>query len=172
VGRLDPRKNLRLLIEALALRKQRGQLTEKLLITGVKDYRHREVFEAMARHRLENEVVFLGGVEDQVLPVLYNMAELFAFPSWGEGFGLPVLEAMACGTPVITTDRGSLAEVAGDAALLIDPSSVESLEEAIGRVVSDADLRRTMREKGLRQAGVFDWERSARVFYEAIERLA
>jgi len=172
VGRLDPRKNLRLLIEALASRKRRGKLAEKLLITGCKDYRHREVFQAIERHNLENEVVFLGGVDDQLLPLLYNMAEVFVFPSWGEGFGLPVLEAMACGTPVITTDRGSLAEVAGDAAFLVDPSSLDSLEEALDKVLSHPHLRQSLREKGLGQAKKFDWGHSARVFYEALQRLA
>lgn len=171
VGRLDPRKNVEGLIRALALRKRRKRTVEKLVICGPKDYRHRKVFETIKSKGMTDNVEFLEGVSDEELPALYNLAEVFAFPSFGEGFGLPVLEAMACGTPVITTNRGSLAEVAGDAARLVDPSSPEAIEGAIDAVCGDDARRERMRQRGLKQAAKFDWQESARVFYRAIQSL-
>ena len=172
VGRLDPRKNLPGLIEALALRKQRKRLRERLLVAGQPDYRHASVFEAIERHGLREHVVFLGPVEDRLLPALYNAAEAFVYPSFGEGFGLPVVEAMACGVPVVTTDAGSLAEVAGDAAERVDPHSAESIEAGIERVVNDPALRRDLRARGLERAQRFRWDRCAAVVYEAWRQVA
>jgi glycosyltransferase involved in cell wall biosynthesis len=119
-------------------------------------------------------VHFTDYVADEDLPALYNGAELFAFPSLYEGFGLPVLEAMACGTPVVTSNSSSLPEVAGDAALLVGPLDVEALAGAMQCVLADEVLATELREKGLARAAQFTWERTARetvaVYQKAIDR--
>ena len=115
-------------------------------------------------HRLSSRVDFVGIVPEPKLPSLYRGAEALVFPSLYEGFGLPVLEAMACGTPVVTANVTALPEVTGDAALLVDPTSVEQIAEAIVQIVSDTKLRQQLRDKGLKQAAQFSWQRtSARV---------
>jgi len=107
-------------------------------------------------------VRFLGDVSEADLPALYNLATVFAFPSLYEGFGLPPLEAMACGTPVVCANTSSLPEVVGDAALTFDPLDVPALAAALAQALSDADLRAALRNRGLAQARLFSWERTAR----------
>jgi glycosyltransferase involved in cell wall biosynthesis len=107
--------------------------------------------------KLHDQVHFVGFVEDNHLPDLYRGALMFVYPSLYEGFGLPILEAMACGTPVITSNRTSLPEVAGDAAVLIDPTRAEALAEAMTSILSDGELRQTLRAKGLARAHAFTW---------------
>jgi glycosyltransferase involved in cell wall biosynthesis len=109
-------------------------------------------------------VRFLGMVDEVDLPALYTGASVFVFPSLLEGFGLPVLEAMACGAPVVCSDTSSLPEVAGDAAVLCDPTDVSALAAAIDRVLADGDLRVTLRQRGLARAAGFTWEETARRF--------
>ncbi|MGB9880037.1 MAG: glycosyltransferase family 4 protein, partial [Anaerolineae bacterium] len=111
---------------------------------------------------IADRVVFTGYVPDEDLPALYSGADLFVFPSLYEGFGLPPLEAMACGTPVVCSKASSLPEVVGDAALMVDPYDVEALAEAMHRVLSDAVLREELRGKGLARAQQFTWEKAAR----------
>ena len=111
--------------------------------------------------KLDGAVRFLGGVPNEVLVYLYNAAKLFVFPSFYEGFGLPPLEAMACGTPVITSNVSSLPEVVGDAATLVKPEDIDGLTVAMWRVLTDENLRREMRAKGLKRAQTFSWERTA-----------
>ncbi len=113
-----------------------------------------------------------GFVADADLPALYTAADLFVFPSWYEGFGLPVLEAMACGAPVVCSNAASLPEVAGDAALLVSPDDVQGLREAISRALTDLTLRNELIERGFRQAGRFTWERAARQTLAIYEHVA
>src|SRR5262249_47521341 len=115
---------------------------------------------AVHRHKLHKHVRFFGFVSDQTLAALYRLAHTFVFPSLYEGFGLPPLEAMASGTPVITSNVSSLPEVVGDAALLIDPYKPEAIAEAMHRVLGDATLRADLRRRGLARAREFSWERS------------
>jgi glycosyltransferase involved in cell wall biosynthesis len=110
---------------------------------------------------LADKIVFLGPAAEAELPALYAGATLFVFPSLYEGFGLPVLEAMACGTPVVCSNTSSLPEVAGDAAILVDPLDVDVLAAAIGRALGDVTLRVQMRDKGLTQAARFSWAQTA-----------
>ena len=159
VGRIEPRKNLSVLVQAFA-RLDRPDLT--LVLAGAPGWRSREVFDTAAESGLGDRVRFTGFVDDRDLPELYRGAALFAFPSLCEGFGLPVLEAMGCGTPVMASNASSIPEVAGDAALLVDPRSPDELADSMRRVLDDEDLRRTLREKGLRRAAGSSWETAAR----------
>jgi glycosyltransferase involved in cell wall biosynthesis len=117
-------------------------------------------------------VRFLGYVPDEDLPALYSGALLLAFPSLYEGFGLPVLEAMACGTPVLTSNVSATAEVADGAALLVDPRSVDALASALGRLLTDDALRADLRRRGLARAAEFSWERTARETLSVYEKVA
>ena len=157
----DPTKNVETLIEAFAGLPRSLRGSYDLILAG--DFlRRRDLRELAARLGLEKQVVFTGVVSDQRLIELYQQATLFVFPSRYEGFGLPVLEAMACGCPVLSSNASSLPEVAGDAAILLDPMDVEGFTREMVRVLSDSDLRRDLREQGLARAAQFSWDRTAR----------
>jgi glycosyltransferase involved in cell wall biosynthesis len=175
LGTLEPRKNFSGLIEAYALMRDKGQVTRdrdlKLVIAGGKGWLYHEIFARVEELGLGNEVIFPGFVADEDLPALYNLAELFVFPSLYEGFGLPPLEAMACGTPVVTSNRPSLPEVVGEAGLMVEATNSLGLAEAIERVLTDENLHREMREKGLQQAVKFTWEAAAGKLLDVYKRL-
>ncbi len=161
VGGLNARKNLPRLLEAFAqVRPHYPQL--KLVIGGKRQWHHQEIDLALKKYNLEPAVHFTGYIDDADLPMVYAGAELFVFPSLYEGFGLPPLEAMACGTPVVCSNTSSLPEVVGDAALTVDPYDVKGLAEAIERVLGDPILQEDLRQKGLARAAQFSWERTAR----------
>jgi glycosyltransferase involved in cell wall biosynthesis len=160
VGTLEPRKNLRRLLSAHAKLRQAG-LREKLLLVGQLGWKYRGVLSEIERLGLQDSVRVQGYVPDADLPAIYNLAKALAFPSLYEGFGLPILEAMACGTPVLTSDCSSLPEVAGDAAVLVDPCSQESLSEGLHRILRDAQLREQLRAAGFKRAAQFSWSRAA-----------
>jgi glycosyltransferase involved in cell wall biosynthesis len=162
VGNLQPRKNLARLVEAYAAVRARDRLPHQLVVAGKAAWRESEIYAAVGRHALERDVLFPGYVAEGTLAALYRQADLFVFPSLFEGFGLPVLEAMACGTPVVCADRTSLPEVAGEAARLVDPEDAAALSEAIRQVLGDAALRAAMRARGLERARRFTWQRTAR----------
>ena len=171
VGTLQPRKNLGRLLEAYAMvRKQakRGE-TPCLVMAGRKGWLCDQIFQQVERLGLESEVVLPGYVPQDDLPALLSGARLFVFPSLYEGFGLPVLEAMACGTPVLCSNVSSLPEVAGDAALLVDPLDVKSMAEAMNRLLQDEGLRSQLVERGYRQVRQFSWERCARETLAVLE---
>lgn len=166
LGTLEPRKNIRHLIDSYALFRERqsgttGDKIPKLVIAGGKGWFYESLFTRVTELGLIDEVLFTGYVPNDELPWFYRAAALFVFPSFFEGFGLPVLEAMACGTPTITSNVSSLPEVAGDAAILVDPYDKEGLVSAMERVLSDAELRRTLSDAGLRQASQYPWSRTA-----------
>ena len=164
VGTIEPRKNLVALLDAYAALLQSptpGLQSCGLVIVGRKGWLYQGFFQRLKQLGLEGRVILPGYVADEDLPVLYGAADLFAFPSLYEGFGLPVLEAMACGTPVVCADASSLPEIAGDAALLVPPTDVKALAGAMERLISDAELRRELRGRGLVQASRFTWERTA-----------
>jgi glycosyltransferase involved in cell wall biosynthesis len=163
-----PHKNLVRLVEAWA-RLQPQPLP--LVIAGVWDPRFPEPRERAQALGLGERVLWPGPVAELDLSALYTGATIFAFPSVYEGFGLPVLEAMACGTPVVCSNTSSLAEVAGDAALTVDPIDTVAIADALGHLLSDADLRADLRERGLRQAARFSWTRAARETLEVYRRV-
>ena len=160
VGTVQPRKNYVRLIRAFT-RLQTCKLADlQLLIAGSRGWLYQDILAEAEKH--DDRVRFLGFVDDADLPALYRHAALFAFPSLYEGFGFPVLEAMACGVPVVCSNGSSLPEVAGDAALLVDPLDTGALAEALARALEDTGLRQEMIARGLAQAARFTWERAAR----------
>jgi glycosyltransferase involved in cell wall biosynthesis len=160
VGTMEPRKNLNTLLQSYALLRGRMQIAP-LVVAGPRGWRHEEVFSTVERLGLEETVLFPGYVPREELPFWYNAADLFVYPSLYEGFGLPALEAMASGTPVVTSNTSSLPEVVGDAGLLVNPSDPEAMAEAIQKVLTDSDLRDSLRERGLERARAFTWDRAA-----------
>ncbi len=161
IGTLEPRKNVHTLIKAFAQVKKAG-LPHKLVVGGAKGWLWSEIFAAVEQLHLEGEVIFPGYISLDEEPLWYNGADLFVYPSLYEGFGFPPLEAMSCGTPVITSNCSSLPEVVGDAGLLVDPTSSEHLAEAMLTVLTDPALAEEMRAKGLVRAKSFSWAEAAR----------
>jgi len=160
VGSLEPRKNIQTLIQGFANIKKRG-LNHKLIIVGNKKWEYSKLIRIVAESGLHNDVIFTGYLPDEDLPALYNGADLFVYPSLYEGFGLPPLEAMACGTPVITSSTSSLPEVVGNAGIMVDPQDLDQLSDAIYHVLTDENLRLSLIEKGLERSKQFSWERTA-----------
>ncbi|MCC6904729.1 MAG: glycosyltransferase family 4 protein [Anaerolineae bacterium] len=159
VGTVQPRKNYARLAEAFARLEYTGL---KLVIAGGKGWLEDELYRVIEHSGIANRVLLTGFVADDDLPALYSGAELMAYPALYEGFGLPPLEAMACGVPVITSNTSSFPEVVGDAGLMIDPYSVNDLAAAIERVLTSPSLRTTLCQMGLARARLFDWQASAR----------
>lgn len=163
LGTLEPRKNVVAAVEAFARWAARSRDRETwLVIAGARGWYYQQIFARVEALGLADRVLFPGFVPASELPDWYRAATLFIYPSLYEGFGLPPLEAMACGTPVITSNTSSLPEVVGDAALLVDPYDVEAIAEAMARLLADAGLRQRLREAGLARARLFSWERTAR----------
>ena len=171
LGALQARKNLGGLFEAYAELRRRG-LRHQLVVVGKKAWKTEGIFRTLTALGLEDDVVLTGYVDDVDLPALYSGASAFAFPSLYEGFGLPPLEAMACGTPVVTSNTSSLPEVVGEAGIMVDPHDVQSLADALERVLTDPALASTLRERGLERARRFTWERAARAHLEIYAELA
>lgn len=160
-GNIKPHKNLERLIEAFGRLKQRPAFDDlKLLIIGDDSHKYGSLRRAVEGAGIRQDVRFFGFVPDSTLAALYRLASVFAFPSLYEGFGLPPLEAMACGAPVVTSKISSLPEVVGDAAVLVDPYSVDEIADGIARVLEDDTLRMDLIERGHRRAHAFSWERS------------
>ncbi len=169
VGTLEPRKNHVGLLQAYSLLK--GRYPHRLVIAGGKGWLYEPIFQEVERLSLEERVIFLGYVPEGDLPALYNLADLFVFPSFYEGFGLPSLEAMACGTPVVTSNTSSLPEVVGDGALLVSPQEVEALTDAMERALGDPSLRKELRSKGLERAKRFRWDEAAKQLLAIYKRV-
>lgn len=178
VGGISPHKNLTTLVEAFSLIKNRpNQQNLKLVLVG--DYKDDPFFSAypaikqkIAEKNLENSVIFTGFISDEDLVRFYNCADLLVFPSLEEGFGLPAIEAMACGTPVAASNRGSLPEVLGNAGRFFNPLDVENIADVIGQILDNESERKLMSETGLERSNQFRWERAAedmlKIFNELI----
>ena len=162
VGTVEPRKNYRMLIEAYKELLNRRQDERALYIAGGKGWMESDIRQFVTENGLQSKVKFLGYVDDAELSALYSSCFAFIYPSFYEGFGLPVLEAMSCGAPVICSNSTSLPEVAGEAALLIDPHSRDSLLSAMLEIGRNGDLVCKLRGNSLLQAGKFSWEKAAR----------
>ena len=171
VGNIKPHKNLVRLIEAFDGLRRLGFEELKLLIIGDEISRLPALRRAVHSHKLHKHVRFLGYQPDDTLAVLYRLAALFVFPSLYEGFGLPPVEAMASGTPVVTSNVSSLPEVTGDAAVLVDPYDVESIVDGMRRVLTDPELAAEMRRRGIVRAREFSWERSVARTHEVYQQV-
>lgn len=162
VGTIEPRKGLVTLVEAVAILYRRGVLRHQLLIAGASGWKNSEIYSSVRRLGLTPEQVnFLGYVPEEDLPFLYSGAATFVFPSLYEGFGLPLVEAMACGVPIVASDVSSTPEVVEDAALLVSPCSPKEFADAIAGITSNPQLRNTLIQKGLERAQHFRWDESA-----------
>ncbi|MGA9347412.1 MAG: glycosyltransferase family 1 protein [Anaerolineae bacterium] len=177
VGTIEPRKNVTRLIEAFADLRSFDAAQDRfaicdlqLVIGGAKGWFYEDAFARVEELGLEGEVMFPGYIPVSELPLWYNAAELFVYPSLYEGFGLPPLEAMACGTPVVTANTASLPEVVGEAGLTVDPLDVEALAEAMRRALNDETLRQEMRERGLQRAKGFSWTKTAQETVQVYRR--
>ncbi|MER2598647.1 MAG: glycosyltransferase family 1 protein [Caldilineales bacterium] len=163
LGTLEPRKNLTRLVQAFARVRTRdtGQPRLKLVLAGGKGWSYDSIFAEVERLGLADDVLFPGYIDDRELADWYRAATLFVYPSLMEGFGLPVLEAMACGAVVVTSNVSSLPEVAGNAALLVDPTDVEALAEALLGLLHVPELAAELRARSVQQAARFSWQRTA-----------
>lgn len=173
VGSIQPRKNLARLVNAYALLRKKYQADElpKLVLAGKCAWLYDETLRALHETGLNDSVILTGYVPETDLPALYSGALCFVYPSYFEGFGLPPLEAMQCGAPVIIGNKTSLPEVVGDAGLLVDPFDVAALAAAIEDLINNSVLRSELRVKGLARARMFDWKETARRTLEVYQRI-
>lgn len=170
VGTLQPRKNIVRLLRAFDLLKQSEHIPEKLVITGKRAWLYQDILDTHASLDSREDVIFTGHVADQDLPYVFNGAKLFVYPSLIEGFGLPPLEAMACGTAVAVSKAPAIPEVVGDAGVYFDPYSVESIATAIHDLLVNDSLRHELEGAGMRRATQFDWSDTAQRTLEVYQR--
>lgn len=169
VGAIHPRKNVRRIIQAFARLKKEQQLPHKLVIAGAMRWMAAGIIEELAGADLAEAVVFTGVLTEEELAALYSTCAVFVWPSLYEGFGLPVLEAMSYGAPVVTSNTSSLPEVAGEAALLVDPLSVAEIGAAISRILADGELATRLSRLGRERAAQFSWQRTAAEIWRVYE---
>jgi glycosyltransferase involved in cell wall biosynthesis len=173
VGTLEPRKNILRLINAYKMVASSGEPVPKLVIVGGHGWRNEDLGKLVRESGLADRVVLVGYVPDEDLPTLYRNATVFVYPSLYEGFGLPPLEAMACGTPVITSNLSSIPEVVGDAGIVIDPYNTTEIARAIASVLNNEELRESLRTSGLVRSRLFNWDKTAletlKLYQEVIE---
>ncbi len=171
VGTLEKRKNVESLIKALNVLKKKGK-KYILVIVGKRGWKYKNIFKLINKYQLNDQIIFIGYVPREDLPLFYNLADVFVYPSLYEGFGLPPLEAMACGCPVITTNVSSLPEVVGNAGILIDnPYDYVTLAETIDEVVQSETLRKDLIKRGLKRSKLFSWEKCAKETWKVYEEI-
>ena len=161
LGTIEPRKNLIRLVDAYAALRRKRVTDWPLLLVGGRGWGYEAILDRVAGSGVADAIRFVGFVPEHEMPLWYNAAALFVYPSGYEGFGLPVLEALASGTPSVVSDRSSLPEVAGNAAVLVDPTDVQAIANGMERVLEDASLRSRLAHEGPRQASRFTWQRMA-----------
>ena len=169
VSTIEPRKNLITLIKAFNYLKEKYRIEHNLVLIGKKGWRYEGIFKAIAKSAYNNYIYHLDYLSDELVALFYKLAQVFVYPSHYEGFGLPVLEAMTLGTPVVCANTSSLPEVVGDAALQIDPDEPIELAEAIWQIINSTELQQNLIAKGDRQATNFSWEKTARQTLQAYQ---
>lgn len=171
LGTLEPRKNIVRLVQAYAKLKKDGNEIPKLVLAGGKGWMYENIFKTVETLNLENDVIFTGYVKQADAPILLRGAKVFLFPSIYEGFGMPPLEAMACGTPVLASNTASLPEVVGDAGILVDPFSIESIQQGMKLLLENKMVREELSKKGLERARQFTWANSLQGLQKVFETL-
>jgi glycosyltransferase involved in cell wall biosynthesis len=169
VGRIEDKKNIKNLITAFSLLKKERGMEHKLILAGKPGYKYNEIKKMIKNLNLEREIIETGFIDDDDLPYLYAGADIFVFPSRYEGFGMPILEAFACGVPVVASDCSSIPEIANEAAFLVDTTKPISLAAAMSRVIHDVNLKKEMIWKGLNQVKKFTWEKCAKETLKVLE---
>jgi glycosyltransferase involved in cell wall biosynthesis len=169
LGTLEPRKNIPTLLKAFA--QIREQIPHDLVLVGQRGWKWEPIFQAIQDLNIDSRVHWVGYVPDQERALFYNAADFLVYPSWYEGFGMPLLEAMQCGCPVITSKVSAMPEVVGASGMLIDPAQVGTLQEAMLRMAGEPELREKLRKAGLVRASNFSWEASARLTLEVFEKV-
>ncbi|MFP4460265.1 MAG: glycosyltransferase family 4 protein [Candidatus Zixiibacteriota bacterium] len=169
LGTLEPRKNLNGLLRAFS--KIRNKIPHRLVIAGGIGWKNSTIFDELDRLGIKNYVHFPGYIDDKDLPSLYRSASIFVYPSFYEGFGLPPLEAMACGIPTITSNISSMPEIAGEAAMQVDPHSADSLADAILQIAQNPELATNLAHKGIKKAQEFTWDKTAQKTVEIYKSL-
>jgi glycosyltransferase involved in cell wall biosynthesis len=170
-GTLQPRKNIGKLVDAFIKLKKDYRIEEKLVIAGGRGWLWEPIVAKIAEAGMKDAIRSLGFIDTKDLPALYNGAEVLTLPALYEGFGLPPLEAMACGIPVVVSNVSSMPEVVGDAGILVDPNSIESIAEGILNVLMDKNLQNELSKKGIERARQFTWDETARKTLEVLESL-
>jgi len=171
VGKIYTHKNLTRLLYAYNKLIKTKNIKHRLILCGMKGWGYSSFLKVLQELNLQDKVIFKGYVADNELKLIYTNASLFAFPSLSEGFGLPILEAMSCGTPVVTSNYGAMAEIAGDAALLVNPYNINEIAEAMYSVLTDENLRKDLIRKGLKRVKEFSWKKTARETLEVYKRV-
>ena len=161
VGTIEPRKNLTGVLEALAVLVQKKIFAGKLVVVGMKGWGTQPIESLISRFNLQDRVILTGFIDDQELCFLYNLAQLFVFPSFYEGFGFPIVEAFCCGAPVVTSNTSSCAEIAGDCALTVDPQQIPQIAQAMRRLLEDRGLNQALRQKAMKKAQEFSFLKTA-----------
>ncbi|MBE9546629.1 MAG: glycosyltransferase family 4 protein [Proteobacteria bacterium] len=171
IGALTKRKNVEGLIRAYSMLVQESKVEQKLVLLGETIFLSEGIFQTIKELKLEDHIVLVGRRPHHDLPLFYSGADVFVFPTFSEGFGLPPLEAMACGTPVVASNATSVPEVVGDAAILVDPYRPEDIAEGIFKCLTDSELRQKMIQRGLERARGFSWRRAAVQTVSAYEKV-
>jgi glycosyltransferase involved in cell wall biosynthesis len=171
VGTIEARKNVKGIIRAYFALPDKIRFSTKLVLCGKKGWGVGDLEKRLADHQEKDSVIFLDYVDGTDLPLIYNLASLFVYPSFYEGFGLPILEAMACGVPVITSNCSSMPEVSGDAALLVDPNNISEISDKMKDVLEHSELAMELRSKGMERAKMFSWERAGKETFELLEKV-
>lgn len=171
LGTIEPRKNLERLIQAYAQLKSEIPTAPKLVIAGGNGWLYESIYETVKIMSIESDVIFTGYINQEDLPILIKGAKIFLFPSLYEGFGMPPIEAMACGTPVIVSNAASLPEVVGDAAFFVDPFSADSIKESLKQLLYDEKKRFELSARGIERARQFTWDKSAEIIRKVCEEL-
>ncbi len=171
IGRLEERKNIPRLVEAFNLLKKEKKIEHKLVLVGKKGYKFEQIFDTINKLKIGDEVILPGYIPEEDLPYIFSGPELFTFPSLYEGFGIPILEAMACGIPVLSSNISSMPEVAGEAAILVNPLNPKEISKAIYQIITDRNLRNSLIEKGLAQCKKFSWQKCAQETLEVLQEV-
>jgi len=173
VGSIQPRKNMPRLIRAYAhlCRDAKLETIPKLVVVGKRAWLFEDTLDAAENSAVRDQILFVGYVPEEDLPALYTAAKCFVYPSYFEGFGIPTLEAMRCGTPTITGNRTCFPEIIGDAGLLVDPFDERAIIDALKAILSDDKLREQLKQKGIRRAALYDWKNTARQTLAVYEKV-